>query len=174
MNDFGAKVKAAEREVKAKARVGQNSKKVEAPYGFKKDGTPRKSPATPGRWKKGESGNPDNVWKPGESGNPGGKPQKTPITDQFRRLLLTEHPKHKGKTYAQVLAEKQLELACESGDMRAAQEIADRVEGKTVQIQQLQGPGGGAIPFTDVSPAENEKAIAALLNAAGGVKDGAD
>jgi hypothetical protein len=51
--------------------------------------------------------------------------------------------------------------------MRAAQEIADRVEGKTVQTTEVHGPGGGAIPFMAVSPAENEAKIAQLLGKAG-------
>jgi hypothetical protein len=156
MTDFGQKVKAAEREVRSKAKTPQN-----------RTGEPKKKPPTKGSWKKGQSGNPETKWKPGVSPNPGGRPQKTPITDEFRRLLQTEHPKHKGKTYAQVLAEKQLELACETGDLGTAKEIADRVEGKVAQVQQHQGPNGGAIPFTNLSPAENEAAIAAMLAGAG-------
>lgn len=162
VSDFGAKVKAAEREVKAKTGSPEIRRKRKAPKTAVKPGQ-RLSPKT--------------EFKPGESGNPGGRPKKTPITDEFRRLLNELHPdqrKHKGKTYAQVLAEKQLELAIESGDMRAAQEIADRVEGKTVQVQQFQGPGGGAIPFTDVSPADNERRISELMSKAGGTTDGAD
>lgn len=180
MDDFGAKVKAAEREVKSKATVAQSKRTLPipkgAPYGYKKDGTPRKRPAAPGRWQKGETGNPEAQWKPGESGNPGGKMKKTPITDAMREMLhqpyTGKEARFKGKSNAQVMAIRQFELAIESGDMRAAIEIADRVEGKTVQIQQLQGPGGGAIAFMDASPEENEQAIAMLMAKAGGAKDG--
>jgi Family of unknown function (DUF5681) len=118
-------------------------------------------------WKKGESGNPETRFKPGQSGNPGGRSKKTPITDAMREYIRQPYSgkvaKYKGLTNADVLAIKQFELAVEGGDMRAAQEIADRVEGKTVQIQQLQGTGGGALPFIDISPEENEKRIAELL-----------
>jgi hypothetical protein len=151
MVDFGKKVKAVEREVKAKSKPPQNTRKKRAPNKTS--------------WKKGQPGNPETVWKPGVSPNPGGRPKKTPITDEFRRLLEMPHPakKHKGKTYAQVLAEKQLQLACETGDMSAAKEIADRVEGKVAQVNRHEGPQGGAIPFTNLTPEENEKAIAAML-----------
>lgn len=171
MNDFGAMVKAAEREVKAKATVSQ---KTGAPYGHKKDGTPRKRPATPGRWKKGETPNPDTAWKPGVSPNPGGRPKKTPITDELRALLAELHPdqkKYPGKTRARVIAEQQLAQA-EAGDLSTQREVADRVEGKPAQAVTLGGEGGGAIPFVNVSPAENEKRIAELLARAGGVTDG--
>lgn len=156
MVDFGAKIKAAEREVKAKAQSAQSKRK-------------RLAPKT--AWKKGQSGNPESTWKPGESGNPGGRMKKTPITDAMREMLHKPYEgkeaRFKGKTNAQVLALRQFELAIETGDMRAAIEIADRAEGKTVQIQQLQGPGGGAIPYVDVSPQENEKRIAEIMAKAG-------
>lgn len=176
MKDFGAKVKAAEREVKAKAHVAQSSKKSEAPYGFKKDGTPYKRPPSVGRWKPGESGNPEKTWKPGESGNPGGKPQKTPITDAMRELLRQPYTgkeaKYKGKTNAEVMALRQFELAIESGDLSAQKEIADRVEGKVPQRQEHGGPDGGAIPFMNLSREENERRLAELTAKASGVKDG--
>lgn len=166
MNDFGSKVRQAAKEVAAKVNLSQSREKAKAPYGYKKDGTPRKRPAQVGRWKKGEAGNPDTVWKPGESGNPGGKMKKTPITDAMREMLhqpyIGKEARFKGKSNAQVMALRQFELAIETGDMRAAIEITDRVEGKTVQIQQHQGSGGGAIPFMSLTPEENEKRIATL------------
>lgn len=159
MSDFGEKVRKAEREVAAKSTSRQN--------------TTRKQKAPRTAWKPGESGNPETRWKPGKSPNPGGRPKKTPITDAMREHLAREYDgkelrfKRKGYSNADVLAIKQFELAVECGDMRAAEEIANRVEGKTVQVSQVQGPGGGAIPFMGLTPEENEKAIAALLAKAG-------
>lgn len=167
MNDFGAKVRQATKEVAAKSVVSQSKKKPNpAKYGYKKDGTPRKSPARQGRWKKGEPANPETVWKPGQSGNPGGRPSMKPITDALRTHgnapYSGKEARYRGFTNAQVLAIKQYDDAIESGNTRAAIEIMDRVEGKTVQVQQHQGPSGGAINFTNLSLEDNEKRIAEL------------
>jgi hypothetical protein len=156
MNDFGAKVKAAEREAKAKSKPSQNRKRT----------VPKNA------WKKGQPGNPETVWQPGQSGNPGGRPKKTPITDAMRAYLLLPYDgkdkKYKGLSNADVLAIRQFELVIEDGDMSAAKEIADRVEGKVPQRQEHGGPDGGAIPFVNVSPAENEKRIMELMARTGG------
>lgn len=148
MSDFGERVKKAEREVKAKSNFPQKRKK----------GPP-----------KGISNSPATQWKPGVSANPGGRPKKTPITDELRALLDELHPnqkKYPGKTRARVIAEQQLEQA-ETGDLSTQREIADRVEGKPAQALTLGGEGGGAIPFVNVSPAENERRVAELLAKAG-------
>jgi hypothetical protein len=155
MTDFGQKVKAAEREVRSKAKTPQN-----------RSVAPKKKPPTKGSWKKGQSGNPETRFKPGISPNPGGRPQKTPITDAMREYLKQPYDgkiaKFKGLTNADVLAIKQFELAIEEGDMAAAKEIADRVEGKTVQIQQIQGPNGGAIVIDNMTPEQKRQRIAEL------------
>lgn len=164
-------MKQAEREVKAKSTLSQNTKKS---YGLKKDGTPRKRPANPGRWKKGEAGNPNTVWKPGVSPNPGGRPIKTPVTDELRKLLLELHPDqktHKGKTRARVQAEQMLAQS-ENGDLQTQKEVIDRVEGKVPQKQEHGGPDGGAIPFMSLSREENQRRLAELEAIAGGAKDG--
>lgn len=169
MNDFGSKVRQAAKEVAAKANLPQSTVKSKAPYGYKKDGTPRKRPAQVGRWKKGEIATPATVWKPGVSPNPGGRVSMKPITDALRAHGAAPYDgkeakyKAKGYTNAQVMAVKLFDMAIESGDMRAATEAMDRIEGKTVQVNQLQGPNGGAIDIVNRSPAENEKRIAELL-----------
>lgn len=158
MNDFGKRVKAAEREVKAKGSTSQNTR-------------PGKRKAPKSAWKKGQPGNPETVWQPGQSGNPGGRPKKTPITDAMRAYLLLPYDgkekRYKGLNNADVLAIKQFDLAIENGDMSAAKEIADRVEGKVVQRSEFGGPDGSAIPFVNVSPAENEKRIMELMGRTG-------
>lgn len=187
MNDFGDKVRQAEREVKAraakrtatpdntterKARKTTVEKRPTKPRKSTKKAPPekvetkRKMPVGK-RWKKGESGNPASQWQPGKSPNPGGRPKRTPITDAMRELLNEPYSgkdkRFKGKTYAQVLAIREMELAIANGDMRAAQEITDRVEGRVPQSMEHGGKGGGPIPIEFSSVEENEKRIAALL-----------
>lgn len=163
MTDFGKRVQAAEREVRSKAKPPQNRRKRKPSNTMIKPGE-RLSPAT--------------EFKPGVSGNPGGRPKRTPITDAMRTHLAKSYAgkekKYAGMTNADVLAIKQFELAVEGGDMAAAKEIADRVEGKTIQISQLQGPHGGAIPYTSVSREENEARLAKLEAIAAGAEDGND
>jgi hypothetical protein len=157
MNDFSKRVKQAEREVKAKAKSPQIRRKKKAPKTAVKKGQ-RLSPST--------------EFQPGQSGNPGGRPKRTPITDAMRAYLMLPYDgkekKYKGLNNADVLAIRQFELAIEDGDMGAAKEIADRVEGKVPQRQEFGGPEGGAIPFVNVSPAENEKRIMELMARSGG------
>jgi Family of unknown function (DUF5681) len=76
-------------------------------------------------------------WKPGQSGNPGGRPKRTPLIDACREVLSQLVPGDaKGRTYAQAIAEKLAAKAVE-GDIRAAQELADRAEGKARQTLQI-------------------------------------
>jgi hypothetical protein len=105
-------------------------------------------------------------WKPGESGNAGGRPKKTPITDALRALI--EEPyggnqkRFKGLTNARVLAITMYEQAI-AGDLGAAKEIADRVQGKVAIRQELSGPDGSAIPWTSYADrSANEQRILEL------------
>jgi hypothetical protein len=110
-------------------------------------------------------------FRPGQSGNPGGRP-KAIMTDAYMRALSRQIPNDaEGRIYADLLAEKVISAASK-GDIRAISEITDRVQGKVQQAVMFGGEGGGAIPFLNVSPAENEKRIAELLARAGGVADG--
>jgi hypothetical protein len=77
-------------------------------------------------------------WKPGQSGNPGGRPKRTPLIDAFREVLSKPVPGDmRGRTYAQAISEKLATKAVE-GDIRAAQELADRAEGKARQTLQIE------------------------------------
>lgn len=85
-------------------------------------------------------------FKPGQSGNPGGRPKKQPITDYLIDQLDQPVPEAmKAKlppifvevygthaTFGQVLA-FQLVTQGLRGDMQAAKEILDRVEGKVTK-----------------------------------------
>lgn len=160
MNNFADSVKAAEREVAAKEKNLVSGEMAESkPKG-------RRGAA------KGTRVSPATEFKPGVSGNPSGRPKLKPITDAMRAML--DQPfsgrgcggKYKGMTNAEVLVAKQFDAAIEKGDLRAAQEIADRVEGKVIQGIQHTGPGGGAVSFTSMTPEENERRIAELMQKA--------
>lgn len=109
-------------------------------------------------------------FQPGQTGNAGGRPKKTPITDELRRLLDEPYSgsekRFEGLSNVCVLALRLYEIAL-SGDLKAMQEIADRVEGKVVQRQEFAGPDGGAIPWLSMSREENEQRLAVLLAKAG-------
>lgn len=80
-------------------------------------------------------------WKPGQSGNPGGRP-KTALLSQSCRMLLAQlvpsDPQR--RTYAQAIAEALAAKALD-GDIRAAQELADRSEGKARQAVEVEHTG---------------------------------
>lgn len=109
-------------------------------------------------------------WKPGQSGNPGGRPKKLPITDTIREALAKDMGD--GKTAADVIVGVLVEAA-KKGDITAIREIADRAEGKPIQVSQLQGPGGGPIAIDHLTPEEKRKRIAELVAKANG-SNGAD
>ncbi len=72
-------------------------------------------------------------FKPGQSGNPGGRPKTAPLSHACRELLALPLPDDpEGRTYAEAIAQALAEKAL-AGDIRAAQEIADRAEGKPRQ-----------------------------------------
>jgi hypothetical protein len=75
---------------------------------------------------------------PGQSGNPGGRPKgSVKISSAYERSLARLVPGDpEGRTYAQFIADKNVELAAE-GNIAAIKEVTDRVEGKaprTVEI----------------------------------------
>ena len=83
-------------------------------------------------------------WPKGVSGNPGGRPKKKPITEELERLLAEEASTRDGQTWATVIAEALLQQASR-GDVRAISELANRVEGKSVQAIDLNTGGGEGI-----------------------------
>jgi|SRR6516225_1111798 len=85
-------------------------------------------------------GRPENLtpWKPGTSGNPGGRPKMAHLSNACRELLAALVPNDpEGRTYAQAIAETLAQKAL-AGDIRAAQEIADRAEGRARQSVEIQ------------------------------------
>jgi hypothetical protein len=117
-------------------------------------------------------------FQPGQSGNAGGRPKIKPISDALRQLLDEAYSgrekRFQGLSNLRVMALRMFELAI-AGDLRAMQEIADRVEGKIAQRQELCGPDGGAIPWLYTSREDNERRITELLALAGGTdRDGTE
>jgi hypothetical protein len=110
-------------------------------------------------------------WQKGESGNPTGRPRKSPVSDALRELIDQEYSgrekRFRGLTNCQVLATRLFEQAI-AGDLGAAKEVADRIQGKAPQSVTMGGPEGGAIAFMSLSREENEKRIMELLARAGG------
>jgi Family of unknown function (DUF5681) len=77
-------------------------------------------------------------WKSGQSGNPGGRPKAAPLSHACRELLAQPVPEDpKGRTYAEAIAQTLGEKAL-AGDIRAAQELADRAEGKARQAIEIE------------------------------------
>jgi Family of unknown function (DUF5681) len=85
------------------------------------------------RQETGVAGGEATRWKPGQSGNPGGRPKTAPLSRACRELLTQPVPNDpEGRTYAGAIAQTLAEKAL-AGDIRAAQEIADRAEGRPRQ-----------------------------------------
>ncbi len=75
-------------------------------------------------------------FKPGQSGNPGGRPTKTPLTDELLELLKVADPR--GVTLARRIATIICKKA-EKGDSRFVNLIFDRIEGPAVQVHKIGG-----------------------------------
>jgi hypothetical protein len=74
------------------------------------------------------------MFKPGQSGNPGGRPKKKPVTDAYARLM--SNPAHADEMakalYSQALA----------GNVQAARELREGIEGKAMQAIRMDGELG--------------------------------
>ncbi len=104
--------------------------------------TPRKKP--PGR-----------PWKPGESGNPAGRPPNPEsITNLMREVGNMIGPD--GRTRKEALVEKLWKLA-EGGNMRAAEYLIDRQEGKPRERHDINA--SGMIDFYTLSDVERKARI---------------
>ena len=72
-------------------------------------------------------------WPKGVSGNPAGRPKSITVSEAYRKMLAQPMPNDKdGRTYAEGIAEQIIKRAA-VGDLGAAKEITDRVEGKPRQ-----------------------------------------
>lgn len=77
------------------------------------------------RWKKGQA-----------SPNPGGRPKSRLLSEALRvRLAQVKSDDPAGRTYAEIIAENLVEIACSQGPgaVNAANELVNRVEGRARQ-----------------------------------------
>ncbi|MPZ13971.1 MAG: hypothetical protein GEU73_06040 [Chloroflexi bacterium] len=82
------------------------------------------------------------TWVRGQSGNPAGRPRKDdPITQAIRSTL---REKDGPSTYRVLLARKLVQMAV-GGDLAAAREVLDRVEGKPTERREVTGADGSAL-----------------------------
>ena len=73
-------------------------------------------------------------WKPGQSGNPGGRPRTAKLSEACRAKLASPMPGDpENRSFAEAIADKLAQQALK-GDIRAAQELADRAEGRPSQM----------------------------------------
>ena len=75
-------------------------------------------------------------WRKGQNGNAGGRPKSRLLSEALRtRLADLKLDDPAGRTYAEVVAENLIEIACSEGPgaVHAASEIADRLEGRSRQ-----------------------------------------
>ena len=75
-------------------------------------------------------------WRKGQSGNAGGRPKSRLLSEALRTQLAEVKPGDPaGRTYAEIVAENLIEIACGEGPgaVHAANEIADRIEGRPRQ-----------------------------------------
>ena len=94
------------------------------------------------------TGNPN--WQKGVSGNPTGRPRTKPITDEIRRL-------GESGAYvriAQILVDKALD-----GDLKAAQEVLNRVEGKVSDRILVESSSLDLVSLLTRKAADNAKTI---------------
>ncbi len=95
-------------------------------------------------------------WKPGQSGNPGGRPKRRPISDSYQALADVAIPAKiarklrlpKGSTWRDTIAYAILQQAA-NGNVRAAAEVREAIEGKATQRIELSGEGAEAFAQAD-------------------------
>ena len=77
-------------------------------------------------------------FRAGHSPNPGGRPKTAPLSHACREVLAQPVPGDpEGRTYAERIALMLAKKAAE-GDIRAAQELADRAEGRARQAIEIE------------------------------------
>jgi hypothetical protein len=74
------------------------------------------------------------AFQPGQSGNPGGRAREKPWRDALMRAIKRREPLNRDEKpqYIDLMAEA-IVLKAAAGDVPAAHEIGDRVDGKAVQ-----------------------------------------
>jgi hypothetical protein len=89
-------------------------------------------------------------FKPGQSGNPGGRPRTAKLSEACRAKLASPIPGDpESRSYAEAIADKLAQLALK-GDIRAAQELADRAEGRPSHMAPPAEQNGVKVIILDV------------------------
>lgn len=112
------------------------------------------------------------------SPNPGGRPKSRLLSEALRTRLAEVKPDDPaGRTYAEAIAENMIRIACSTGAsaVHAANEIADRIEGRAPQSIQisdfaadLQSRSDGELQFYLANnrwPSDEEMALLSALPA---------
>jgi hypothetical protein len=79
-------------------------------------------------------------WKKGSSGNPGGRPKSRLLSEALRaRLAEIKKDDPASRTFAEVVAENLVDIACSKGPaaVAAINETGDRLEGRPTQAVQI-------------------------------------
>jgi hypothetical protein len=79
-------------------------------------------------------------FRKGQSGNAGGRPKSRLLSEALRnRLAQTVDHDSTGRTFAEAIADNLVRIACSPGPsaVHAANEIADRIEGRSPQSIQI-------------------------------------
>lgn len=84
-------------------------------------------------------------FKKGQVANPNGRPPGL-FADALRRALVQEDPRKKTIALHRIAAAMVREA--EGGNVQAFKEIAERIDGKIPQPQEVSGPGGSDISIT--------------------------
>lgn len=100
-------------------------------------------------------------FQPGVSGNPNGRPRTAKFSEAARQLLAEIDAKS-GETNAECLVRHCFKRAMH-GSARHLELLLAYVEGKPKQGVELSGPDGGAMKFENMSDAEIDAQLKALL-----------
>jgi hypothetical protein len=91
-------------------------------------------------------------WKKGVSGNPGGRPKKKLIDEALEELLLSNNSE------LAVAIAKKLLVRAKSGEVKAIQLVAERVEGKAKAKMEVSGPDGEELQILNMTDDPNRPA----------------
>lgn len=88
------------------------------------------------------------AFEKGKSGNPGGRPSVKPWREALELAVNEEDPVTKKRKLRRI-AEAVIDAAM-AGDMTAAKEVGDRLDGKPRQETEISGSEGGPILIQEV------------------------
>jgi HPt (histidine-containing phosphotransfer) domain-containing protein len=96
-------------------------------------------------------------WQKGVSGNPGGRPKKKLIDQALEELLLSNDSE------LAVAIAKKLLVRAKSGEVKAIQLVAERVEGKAKAKMEVSGPDGGELRLSNMTDDQIDQRMAELF-----------